>query len=295
MNISKSFEKLALGTAQFGLPYGIANQQGQVTESEARAILDLASTNGIHTLDTAIAYGESERVLGRMQLDSFDIVTKLPAVPDNCTDIAGWLESELEGSLSRLNVSKVDSLLLHRPDQLSSAIGQKLYKVLLEKKSEGIVNRIGVSVYSPEEVVSLTERFHFDLIQAPFNIIDSRLKEAGVFEKLALSGTQLHVRSVFMQGLLLMSAASRPRKFNRWASLWSTWEQWLAEVGLTPLQACLRYALSIPEIERVVVGVDSSAQLSEILCASDGDFPAPPPNLNCSDLNLLNPSLWSHL
>lgn len=287
--------KLALGTVQFGLPYGIANQQGQVTESDARAILDLARSNGIHTLDTAIAYGESERVLGRMQLDGFDIVTKLPAVPDNCTDIAGWLESELEGSLLRLNVSKVDSLLLHRPDQLSSAIGRKLYKSLLEKKSAGIVNRIGVSVYSPDEIVSLTERFHFDLIQAPFNIIDSRLKESVVFEKLALSGTQLHVRSVFMQGLLLMSAASRPEKFKRWSSLWSIWEQWLADVGLTPLQACLRYALSIPEIERVVVGVDSSAQLSEILCASDGGCPAPPPNLNCSDLNLLNPSLWSQL
>lgn len=295
MNIPKQFDKLALGTVQFGLPYGVANQQGQVAASEAHAVLDLAHANGINTLDTAIAYGESEQVLGRMSLDGFDIVTKLPSVPYDCKDISGWVESELEGSLSRLNVSRVDALLLHNPSQLTSAIGQTLYKTLLEKKKEGVVKRIGISVYSPDELSLLVEDFQFDLIQAPFNIIDNRLKEAGLFEKLALSGTQLHVRSVFMQGLLLMSESSRPEKFNRWSSLWSTWEEWLKEVDLNPLEACLRYVLSIPEIEKVVIGVDSSAQLSEILKASEGSFPIPPSTLKCSDPNLLNPSLWSLL
>tara|TARA_R100000935_G_scaffold4427_1_gene10466 strand:+ start:13828 stop:14715 length:888 start_codon:yes stop_codon:yes gene_type:complete len=295
MNIPKRFDKLALGTVQFGLPYGVANQQGQVAASEVQTILNSARTNGIHTLDTAIAYGESECVLGGMSLDGFDIVTKLPSVPDECTDVAGWIERELEGSLSRLNVSRVDSLLLHNPGQLSGSMGQIIYKTLLEKKNEGVIKRVGVSVYSPDELLLLIESFQFDLIQAPFNIIDSRLKEAGLFEKLALSGTQLHVRSVFMQGLLLMSAASRPEKFNRWSSLWSTWDQWLKEVNLTPLQACLRYALSIPEIEKVVVGVDSAIQLSEILKASEGYCPITPPILNCSDPNLLNPSLWNSL
>ncbi len=295
MNISKRFEKLALGTVQFGLPYGIANQQGQVAESEARAILDLARSNGIRTLDTAVAYGESERVLGGMSLDSFEIVTKLPAVPDGCKDIAGWVNSELEGSLSRLHVAKINALLLHRPDQLFSPIGPALYQALAEKKTQGTVQRIGVSIYSPDELTALTENYQFDLIQAPFNIIDGRLQESGWFEKLALSGTQVHVRSVFMQGLLLMSTASRPEKFNRWSAVWSLWDQWLAESGITPLQACLRYALSIPQIEKVVVGVDSSTQLNEILRAAEGECPFPPKELICSDIELLNPSLWSRL
>ena len=293
--MSVKTQKLALGTVQFGLPYGVANQKGQVAQSEVQEILDLARANGINTLDTAIAYGESERVLGAMALDGFDIITKLPSVPDNCTDISEWVERELEGSLSRLNVSKVDGLLLHSPSQLTSAIGQTLYETLLKKKNEGVVRSIGVSVYSPDELSLLIESFQFDLIQAPFNIIDSRLKEAGLFEKLASSGTQLHVRSVFMQGLLLMSAASRPEKFKHWSSLWSNWEQWLSETNLTPLQACLRHVISIPEIEKVVVGVDSLVQLKEILTALEGDCPIPPPTLNCSDPHLLNPSLWNHL
>lgn len=288
-------QKIALGTVQFGIPYGIANQQGQVIESEAQNILDLARTNGIHTLDTAIAYGESERVLGGMSLDGFDIITKLPSIPNACTDISGWVERELEGSLSRLKVSKIDALLLHSPDQLTSAIGQTLYKALLKQRNEGIVKRIGISVYSPDELSILVKNFQFDLIQAPFNIIDNRLKKDGLFERIALSGTKLHVRSVFMQGLLLMSATSRPEKFNRWSSLWLTWDKWLKEVNLTPLQACLRYALSVPEIEKVILGVDSSVQLSEILRATEGSCPIPPLALNCSDLELLNPSLWNNL
>lgn len=295
MSTAKELNKIAIGTVQFGLPYGIANQQGQVTTAEAQAIIDLAQANGINTLDTAIAYGDSERVLGSMVLDGFDIVTKLPLVPEGCTDIAGWVESELEASLSRLNVSKVDGLLLHSPNQLNSDIGDTLYQALLRKKSEGIVERIGVSVYSPDELYTLTEKFQFDLVQAPFNIIDNRLRDTGLLEKLAVSNTHLHVRSVFMQGLLLMPASSRPKKFNRWSSLWSTWEQWLTETDLTPLQACIRYALSVSEIQKVVIGVDSSAQLNEILKAAEGDCPTPPPTLSCSDSDLLNPSHWNRL
>lgn len=289
------FNKLALGTVQFGLPYGVANQQGQVTGTEVNSILDLASANGINTLDTAIAYGESEKVLGKMPLNDFEIITKLPSVPDDCRDVFGWVEQELEASFLRLNVSSVNGLLLHRPEQLTGEIGKQLYHALQQKKQEGIVKRIGISIYSPDELNDLADKFHFDLIQAPLNSIDRRLQESGWLKKLSLSGTQIHVRSVFMQGLLLMSSAARPEKFNRWSSLWAAWDEWLKTTGLTPLQACLRYALAIPEIEKVVVGIDSAKQLNEILQASQGDCPLVPADLASSDIKLLNPSFWSQL
>ena len=288
-------QKLGLGTVQFGMHYGVANNRGQVSKSEVRDILNLAKAHGVSTLDTAIAYGESEKVLGGVSLAGFDIVTKLPAIPSDCKDISEWVTRQLDSSLMRLNVSNVSALLLHRPDQLFSRNGDALYKALLKVKKEKLVDRIGISIYSPEDFFSLAENYKFDLIQAPFNIIDSRLKEAGLFKKLASSGTQLHVRSIFMQGLLLMSANTRPKKFDRWASLWSTWDEWLKGVGLTPLQACLRYALSIPEIEKVIIGVDSTEQLSEIIKVAEGNMPIPPPSLSCIDSNLLNPSLWNNL
>lgn len=287
--------KLALGTVQFGLPYGVANSKGQISHEEAGAILNLARDRGITTLDTAIAYGESEQVLGSMSLAGFDIITKLPALPDTCTDVAGWIESELQGSLSRLNVTHVGALLLHRPEQLFGTAGKKLYSALQDTKRQGLVKRVGVSIYSPNELPAITEEFQFDLVQAPFSIIDARLAESGWLNKLSLAGIELHVRSVFMQGLLLMPDAARPKKFNRWCTLWSLWREWLNDTGLTPLEACLRYALSVPQIEKVMVGVDNCTQLSEILQTTIGDCPQPPPSLICSDINLLNPSLWSKL
>lgn len=295
MNIAKQEAKLALGTVQFGLPYGVANQQGQVARDEAELILAEARRARINTLDTATAYGSSEAVLGSIPLNGFNIITKLSAVPDDCKDILGWVGREVEASLSRLNVTKIDGLLLHRPEQLSSVCGDSLYSAMVALREQGVVRRIGVSVYSPDELEILCKERHFDLVQAPFSIMDTRLKDSGWLEKLAGLGTKLHVRSVFMQGLLLMSKTSRPKKFDRWASHWALWEQWIEQTGLTPLQACLRYVLENPHIERAVIGVDSAAQFKEIVQAAIGGCPEPPAGLRCADEELLNPSCWDRL
>lgn len=287
--------KLALGTVQFGLPYGIANQSGQVSPEEVGLILESAQQAGVRTLDTATAYGESEKVLGQQNLQGFAVVTKLPEVPANCLDVFGWVQSQLHASLERLGISAVDGLLLHRPGQLLEAHGAELFGALQALREQKLARRIGISAYSPEELDSLCQRYHFDLIQAPFNILDKRLVRAGWLERLQREGTDLHVRSVFMQGLLLMKPGERPAKFARWEALWSRWERWLAESGQSPLQACLRHALGIAEIERVVVGVDSLAQWQEILQAATAPCSPVPPGLECLDIELLNPSLWNNL
>jgi len=162
-------------------------------------------------------------------------------------------------------------------------------------RQQGLVSRIGVSVYGTEELDTLFDSYRFDLVQAPFNILDKRLSQSGWLERLDRSGTALHVRSVFMQGLLLMAKKDRPAKFQRWNPLWAQWEQWLNDTGQTPLEACLRHALAIPQIERVVVGVDSISQWQDILSASEGAALSPPESLWCNDIELLNPSFWNHL
>tara|TARA_R110000868_G_scaffold45808_5_gene151688 strand:- start:36496 stop:37383 length:888 start_codon:yes stop_codon:yes gene_type:complete len=295
VNTVNSASKLALGTVQFGLAYGVANRQGQVSVEEVGFILDEARHAGVVTLDTAIAYGESESVLGQHDLKDFTIVTKLPEMPANCNDVAGWVETELTGSLARLGVASVDSLLLHRPMQLLEANGENLFKALISLREYGSVRRIGVSVYSPEELTELASRYDFDLVQAPFNVLDKRLDESGWLDRMVTNGTDLHVRSVFMQGLLLMSEFERPEKFAPWAEQWSLWQEWLDQAQLTPLQACLRHALRMQQIERVVVGVDSLSQWREILQAAAGDCPSIPEDLGCTDVKLLNPALWSAL
>ena len=285
--------KLALGTVQFGLPYGIANQAGQVSLPEGKAILQLAAGSGIDTLDTAMAYGESEGRLGEMGVQGWQIVSKLTAIPEDCTEPRPWMEAAVSSTLQKLNVSSLYGLLLHRPLQLLESNGDQIYRALYEMKQNGTVKKIGVSIYDPSELDALCSHFQFDLVQAPFNILDRRLIDTGWLYRLEGKGIELHARSVFLQGLLLMKHSDRPGKFSRWSSLWSLWDGWLDNTGLTPLEACLRYALSFSEISKVVVGVDGANQLKEILLASERTMPVIPENIQTNDLDLLNPVQWS--
>ena len=285
-------KRLILGTAQLGFPYGIANKQGQVSHDEAKKILEHAAANGLDTLDTAIAYGDSEQRLGEIGVQNWQIVSKLPAVPEGCNDISQWMEDSVKESLQRLKVKSLYALLLHRPKQLLDPVGEHLFQNLKHLKDDGIVQKIGISIYDPGELDILWNRYNFDIIQVPFNIFDRRLIDTGWLIRLAEQSTELHVRSVFLQGLLIMKPIDRPQKFGRWASLWSKWEEWLKCTGLTPLQACLRYVLSLPEINKVIVGIDGLDQLKEILHAAEGQMPNIPDELQCNDQDLLNPARW---
>jgi len=287
--------RLALGTVQFGLPYGIANRDGQVTRSTAKAMLDLAAANSIDTLDTAIDYGESEACLGEVGTQGFKLVTKLPAVPDGCDDVKGWVQGQVAASLTRLGVKVLYGLLLHRPVQLLEADGKALFQALQSLKDTGQVQKVGVSVYSPRELEELTPRYRFDLVQAPFNLVDRRLQATGWFKRLKDEGIEIHTRSVFLQGLLLMSQATRPLQFSSWSELWSTWHEWLSRHSVSAVQACLAFPLSFSEIDRVVVGADSVSQLGQIVSAAACAAPVDFPDLHCEAESLINPVRWCHL
>jgi len=284
--------KLALGTVQFGLEYGIANKQGQVSREEARSILDHARAGGMDTLDTAIAYGDSEGRLGEIGILDWQVISKLPAIPESCADVAAWVQASVCNSLGRLGIPRLRGLLLHCPQQLLGAQGDVLYQALIALKDQGKVEKIGLSIYGPDELDALWPHYQFDLVQAPFNIIDRRLATSGWLARLHRAGTEIHVRSVFLQGLLLMEAARRPATFNRWQPLWDRWHRWLDEQALTPLQACLDFVSSHSEIDRIVVGVDNVKQLQEILGASKTMGVPVPQSFATEDLRLLNPSNW---
>ena len=287
--------KLALGTVQFGIHYGVANSGGQVSETEAEAILKQARLLGIDMLDTAIAYGKSEEILGKFAQNDQNIVTKLSAVPETERNVKNWIFGQFEGSLERLRVSRIYGLLLHRPDQLLGPNGAAIYDALAELKARESVQKIGVSIYSPDELEPLLERYALDLVQATLSILDRRILETGWAGRLNKNGIELHTRSAFLQGLLLMPKDTRPAKFERWKTIWDEWERWLADTGLSPLQACLRFAVQQPLVDRVVIGVDSTAQLLEIVGAVDGIIKQMPRFEDFSDTRLINPATWNQL
>jgi aryl-alcohol dehydrogenase-like predicted oxidoreductase len=284
---------LALGTVQFGLDYGVANRRGQVSAAEAGAILLRARESGMDTLDTAVAYGDSEQRLGAIGVQGWRIVSKLPRVPDGCRDIPDWVTSSVRASLQKLDVPSLSGLLLHRPQQLREACGADLHGALGRLVADGLVERIGLSIYDPAELEILDDYPSLTLIQAPFNLLDRRLIDTGWLERLEARRIELHVRSVFLQGLLVMRGADRPQTFDRWSAIWSRFDRWLGETGLTAVEACVRYALSFSAIARVVIGVDSLGQLEDVLRAAVGPAPEVPDALHTEDLDLLNPVRWA--
>ncbi len=287
--------KLALGTAQIGLDYGIANRHGQLSWEEAAAIVRLSRASGMDTLDTALSYGNSEQQLRKIGVGDWKVVSKLPAIPVDCTDVTRHVEDSLGTSLSHLGISRLYGLLLHRPQQLLERGGDRLYSALQRAKEDRLVQKVGVSIYDPVELDTLCSRFQFDLVQAPFNLLDHRLIDSGWMVRLQANDIELHVRSVFLQGLLLMGPRDRPKKFDRWAALWKRYDEWLRQSRLTPLQACLRYVLSFAEISKVVIGVDSRDQLVEILEAADGAAPSIPGSIAAAEPELINPARWHAL
>lgn len=283
--------RLALGTVQFGMKYGISNQMGKVSRENAEVIMTLARDAGINMLDTAISYGDSEQTLGEIGVQGWEVITKLPLVPQDCGNVSAWVHQQLMGSLERLRVSSVDVLLLHHSHQVPGPLGRDLIRALREVKDAGLTRQIGVSIYDPGELDLIGDVATFNVVQAPLNVLDKKLVSSGWLARLHDSGIEVHTRSTFLQGLLLMESASRPARFNRWRSLWDTWDAWLEHCHITPLQSCLQYALSI-DVDRVIIGVETPDQLKQILAISPSSRFALPPEIDSIDVDLINPSRW---
>jgi aryl-alcohol dehydrogenase-like predicted oxidoreductase len=289
--------KLALGTVQFGIDYGVNSADGQVRPEEVKKILSYACSKGIHFLDTAPAYGNSEKILGKANITNFKVVTKTRHFnsPKINKSEVHLLNNDFYHSLKDLKQDNIYGILIHNADDLLKTGAEKLFNQLQELKQTEKIMKIGVSVYDYRQLQSIVDIFDLDLVQMPFNIIDRRMVENGVFEELQSRNIEVHARSVFLQGLLLMTQQNRPNKFNRWSGLWETWHEWLNDNQITALEASIRHAISMPEISKVLVGVETKHQLEEIVIASDGALPEIPTELYTNDVNLLNPSNWSKL
>ena len=277
--------KLALGTVQFGLDYGVTNQSGKVAESKIEGILDFAKSNGIDILDTASGYGNSEQVLGGVGVDDYQIITKTTSLKHGVDEvIRGFYQS-----LKYLNQKSVDGLLIHDINEVNNKEFNDLFERLNKLKQQGLINKIGFSVYTPEQVNFLLDNFDFDIIQLPFNVFDTRLSEGGQLQALKKKNIEIHARSIFLQGILL--------DFNNLSSYFSTWrEQFdkyqksVEKSGMSLLEYALNFVLNTQELDKVLVGVNSERQLREIIQSTkkEGKSSAHPIN----DVNLLNPSLW---
>lgn len=286
--------RLGLGTVQFGTDYGVSNPGGKTSPADAAAILADAAKAGVQVLDTAPLYHDSEGVLGALLPagHGFRIVTKTPQFKGRPVSIAE-VEASFAASLDRLRQKSVHGLLVHHADDLLGPGGEDFYRALQRLKESGRVSKIGASIYDARQLDALLERYDLDLVQLPLNVFDQRLVASGHLKRLKDKGVEIHARSVFLQGLLLMTPESVPARLDRARVPLAAYRGQLARLGLSPLEACLAWALGLPEVDVVLFGVNTPAQLREIL-----DAAARPPAVRdfdrfaVSDETIVNPALW---
>ena len=284
--------RISLGTVQFGIPYGVSNLGGITPLNEARRIINGAAKYGVDTLDTAISYGVSESILGQIGVNKFRIITKIPSIPDDLINVEAWLWKQVDGALSRLGVNSVHAILLHRPDQLFGSRGKQIKLSLERFVATGITNKVGVSIYKPEELLEIMSSIKVDIVQAPLNILDRRFVESGWVKKLHQQGIEIHVRSIFLQGLLLMEPKNRPEYFNHWNRVWHIWDTWLNQHEISPIEACLSYVQSIQDINKFVIGVNDVKQLLEIFSGLSHKMPPLPVWPSEIGDKLIDPREW---
>lgn len=288
--------KLGLGAAQFGMQYGISNHK-RCSKAEVAEILNKAALNDIFFVDTAPGYGESEELLGELfpENNLFKIITKIPSLGDNGYE-RGMLFNTLKSSLAKLKVQSVYGLLMHNANDLLLGNGQKIWGEMQELKALGLVKKIGVSVYTGEEIEQLTNLYSLDLIQLPLNVFDQRLLNNGYLSDLKKMEVEIHARSIFFQGLLLMELNNIPCFFDPIKVNFENYHRWLIKNNISRLQAALSFIAKIKEVDLALVGINSLEHLKEILSCKvielDLDHFS---RFSIQNDLMLNPSVWKLL
>lgn len=283
--------RIVLGGAQLGLPYGILNGGETLSREEVARILDTAVDHRIDSIDTAIAYGQSESIIGETSQSRFNIISKLPPLPVDVSNVSEWVHSQVQGSLSRLKCTSLDALLLHRPQDLTGAQGAELYAAIGLLLAEKVIHRFGVSIYSPDDLEGIIGTFDIHVVQAPLNVFDRRI--LGVTNRLSALNIEVHVRSVFLQGVLIASPKNRPQRFEPWSEHFALFDEWVRSSGVSAMACCMGFALQQPGIAKLVIGTTSAESLDEIMNSIPNSVLEVPTHLQSSVEQLIDPRFWN--
>lgn len=288
--------RFALGTAQFGLPYGVASTGRPLARETVAEVLRVAWAEGVDLLDTAAAYGEAERVIGELRPPQapFRIVSKIgapaePGVPSPAEAV--------QASLRRLRVKALDALLVHHAAHLLAPGGEQLFTGLQRLRGEGLLGRIGVSVYDSATLQAVLERFPVEIVQLPLNLLDQRFAQDGSLAELARRGIEVHTRSAFLQGVLLTDASKLPPRFAGARGRIDAFHTACRAAGISRSAGALGFVAGCPGVSRIVIGVDSAAQLRENLAAFSAAAAARwqprPGDYAVADPRVIDPRTWT--
>ena len=286
--------KLILGTVQFGLDYGVNNTAGKPSKENIKSILDSAYNSGIKLLDTAEAYGDSQNKLGEYHSNStnkFNVITKFSS------NTEGFSLNIIERVYNNLKILGVDNLycyMFHSFDDFNKFF-EKYRKDLLILKRDGIINNIGVSLYSNDELESVLKFDEITLIQLPFNLLDNNNKRGDILKIAKAKGIEIHTRSVFLQGLFFKKTTEFTAKIKPLGHHLNSLND-LCDEGYKMNDLALNYVCSQKNIDKVLIGVDNVNQLESNILSEKKyilkELIKKIESINVKETKLLNPSNW---
>ena len=259
MKISKLNKKLVIGSANFIKKYGI--ESSKVKEDEIYKILDLAKKNGIYKFDTAEAYLKKNNIFKNTD-KKFRFYTKL--FPDAKWVSLEFCQKKIEDHLNLFDRCKIDILFFHDIKILFSKKGKKIFKNLEILKKKNFFKKIGLSIYDTDCLEYLNSKYDFDAIQIPYNVLDNRILTSGWYSKLKNQGKEIHVRSIFLQGLLVNNLLYRNKYFKKWEKIFDNWFEFLKSKNMSPIDYCLNDALT-NDFDQIVIGINNSENLKKII------------------------------
>ena len=283
--------KIVLGSANFSKGYGIKKSKG-ITLSELNKIARELKKNYIETIDTALSYPNAEKKIALSNLKNFKIYTKI-SKKDIKKKTISKLINIFKKSLTKLKKKFFNGIYIHNSNDLKGKSGKLFYSNLEQLKKKNLTKKIGISVYSPRELEILFKRYNFDIVQIPLNIFDRRFLKKNFLKRLKAKGIEIHIRSIFLQGVLLQENKKLPKFFKKWVQLFKKWEDWNSENNQHKLKTCIDFVKDIKYVDKIVVGASSSAQIKDIIYYFSKKNKNYPNQIFSNSKKLIDPRLWT--
>ena len=279
--------KLALGASQFRFEGAPAHPRARTPQAEVAEIVTVAARAGVRLLDAGVSYDSAETMIGSApSLHEFRLLVRA-ARPDKGPE---HVEAEARASLARLGVTKAEAIIVQNAGDLFGRHGPDLWDKLMDLKARGLFDKIGIVALASDDPIGIAKRFHPDIIQSPASLLDQRLLTSNVLATVASLGVEVHLRSIFMQGLIFLPPDRMTGPLKGAASSLSRVRRMIAEGRSDPMQAALGFALSRPEASAVIVNVTSAQELNAMIAAAA----SPPPELDWEGMAIDDAAALDH-
>ena len=282
-------KKIIIGTAQLDKNYGLNKNRNKITVNEINNLFEFLKKNQYFYLDTAKNYKDSENLLKKINLNKFKIIGKIEKLR-NKKNIYNYLKKEILNSINNLGIKMFEGYLIHDEKDLISNRSDEIYRALVKIKKENLTKKIGISIYDFKKASSIIKSYKLDIIQLPYNLIDRRLENKSFLKLLEKRNLEIHVRSIFLQGLLLKDLNKVPKIFYKYLKFFKKIDKYCKKNLLSKLEACLNFVMSNKVINKIIIGIENKSNMVEINNIKIRKFKFP--KTESKDINLIDPRKW---